>query len=68
MRHEHARPGRQLAHVLRRPVDRLHAIVEVEDLPLPRQLLLDGDAHELVAILADVGVDLVAAPGRRLDH
>ena len=58
---------RQLAHVLGGLVDRLHAVVQVEHLALAGQLLLDGDAHQVVAVLADVGADLVAAARRRLD-
>ena len=65
---QHARARRrQLAHVLGRLVDRLHAVVQVERLAAARELLLDGDAHEVVAVLADVGADLVAAARRRLD-
>ena len=67
VRDEHARRGRQLAHVLGRLVDGLHAVVQVEDLALAGELLLDGDAHQVVAVLADVGADLVAAARRRLD-
>ena len=67
VRHEDARRRRQLAHVLGRLVDGLHAVVQVEGLALAGQLLLDGDAHEVVAVLADVGADLVAAARRRLD-
>ena len=59
--------GRQLAHVLRRPVDGLHAVVQVERLAFARELLLEGDAHQVVFVFADVGADLVAAARRRLD-
>ena len=62
-----ARPGRELAHVLGRLVDRLDPVVQVEDLAPARELLLDRDAHQVVVVLADVGADLVPAARRRLD-
>ena len=65
--HQHPRLGGQLAHPLGGLVDGLHAVVQVEGLAVAGQLLLDGHAHQVVAELADVGADLVAAARRRLD-
>jgi hypothetical protein len=45
VRHEQPGVGRQLLHVLGGLVDRLDAVVQVEDLPAARELLLDCDAR-----------------------
>jgi len=56
----------QLPHVIGRIADGLHPVVQVERLPLARQLSLNGGAHDLIPVLADVGPDLVPAARRRL--
>ena len=60
--------GNERAHPLGRLLDRLDAVVQVEDLAAARQLALDRSLHEVVVVVADVGVDRPAALGRRLDH
>ena len=62
------RRGHERAHALGRLVDRLDAVVQVEDLAAALQLALDRALDEVVVVLADVGVDRAAALGRRLDH
>ena len=60
--------GHERAHALGRLVDRLDAVVQVEDLAAALELALDRALHEVVVVVADVGVDRPPALGRRLDH
>ena len=54
VRDEHARLGAELAQLLGRLLDRLDAVVEVERLPLARELALERRLDELLVVLADV--------------
>ena len=65
---EHARVGHERADALGGLVDRLHPVVQEEGLAAARQLALDRLGHELVVVLAHVGLHRPAALGRRLDH
>ena len=57
----------QRAQALGGLVDRLDAVVQEERLAVALVLALERLAHELLVVLADVGLDRPAALGRRLD-
>ncbi len=60
--------GHSAAQALGGLVDVVDAVVQEEGLALARDLALERLAHELLVVLADVGLDRPAALGRRLDH
>src|SRR5439155_5191050 len=63
-----ARGRDERPNLLGRLVDRLDAVVQVEDLAAALELALDRPAHEVVVVVADIGVDRATALGRGLDH
>ena len=63
-----AHSGHQLLEILLRGVDRLHAVVDEEDLAAAADLELDGLADEVVCKWDDGGLDGQAILRRRLDH
>ncbi len=67
VRHEHARLRHQRPHALGGLVDRLHAVVEEERLPAAGQLALDRLLHEVLVVVAHVGLHRPPALRRRLD-
>ena len=67
MRDGEAQLRAQRAQALGGLVDVLHAVVEEEGLAAAGVLALQRLAHELLVVLADVGLDGPAALGRRLD-
>jgi hypothetical protein len=68
VRDRHARLGHHGPDPLGGLVDRVDPVVEEERLALPGQLALDRGGHQLLVVLADVGLHRAAALGRRLDH
>ncbi len=67
MRHEEAEPRAELPQLFSRLVDRLDAVVQVERLPLTRNLPLERLLDQVVVELADVGANRATALRRRLD-
>ena len=65
--HHDARLGHERGEAFRDALDRLDAVVEVEHLAAPRQLRLDGVAHQPLVVAADDGADGQALARRRLD-
>ena len=68
VRDEDAGLGDELADLLRRRLDRLDAVVEVERLAVAAELAFERLHDQLLVVLADVGADRAAAFRRRLDH
>ena len=60
--------GHQRADALGGLVDRLDAVVQEEGLAAADELALDRLRHQVVVVVADVGLHGPAALGRRLDH
>ena len=67
VRDEEAEIRRELLQLLRRLVDRLDAVVEVERLAAALDLALERQLDELLVVLADGRADRAAALRRRLD-
>ncbi len=68
MAHAHADARHQILNGRRAHVNAVHAIVDEINLAAARDLLLDGGANQLVAVMRHHGVDGQAILGRRLDH
>ena len=62
------RAGHQAPHALGGRLDRLDAVVDVEDLPAAVELAADRVAHQPVVVLRDPRLDREAGLRRRLDH
>ena len=68
VRDEEAQVRAELPELLRRLLDRLDAVVQVERLAVALDLALERLLDQLFVVLADVGADRPAALRRRLDH
>ena len=67
VRDDEAQPRAELLQLLRRLLDRLDAVVEVERLALAGDLALERGLDQLLVVLADRRPDRPPALGRRLD-
>ena len=64
----HPRLGRERAHSLGGLVDRVHAVVQEEGLATARHLAPDRLGHEVLVVVAHVGLDRAPTLRRCLDH